>query len=120
VIIHSIRFLITSAVSLMPNSNWAAIVADVTVSFALLYPGIEKLDLADGWFPTWKKLQVLAILAMFCFVDRVALLAGKALVALTTTFLIRPSATAQSVSLKPISRTRMSSCFFDPELALRI
>ena len=38
----------------MPNSNWAAIVADVTVSFALLYPGIEKLDLGDGWLPTWR------------------------------------------------------------------
>src|SRR6516225_6601562 len=44
----------------MPNSNWAAIVPVVTASFALPYPGIEKLDLGDGWFPTWKKLQVLA------------------------------------------------------------
>jgi len=43
----------------MPNSNWAAIVPGVTVSFALLYAGIKKLDLWDGWFPTWKKLQVL-------------------------------------------------------------
>jgi hypothetical protein len=38
----------------MPNSNCAAIVPDVTVSFALLYPGIEKLDLGDGWLPTWR------------------------------------------------------------------
>src|SRR5215469_1023571 len=105
----------------MPNSNWTAIVADVTVSFALLYSGIEKLDLGDGWLPTWKKLQVLAILAMFCRVHRVTLLPGKAPVALTTTFLIRPSATAQSfVSPEPISRTRASSCFLDPELSLRI
>ena len=105
----------------MPNSNWAAIVPGVTVSFTLLYHGIEKLDLWDGWFPTWKKLQVLALLAMFCFVHRVALLPGKALVALTTAFLIRPSATAQSfVSPEPISRTRASSCFLDPELSLRI
>jgi len=27
----------------MPNSKWAAIVPGVTVSFALLYPGIEKV-----------------------------------------------------------------------------
>jgi hypothetical protein len=74
----------------MPNSNWAAIVPGVTTSpgvtasIAPLFPGIEKVDLWDRWFPTWKKLQVLAILAMFCFVHRVALLNGKALVALTT------------------------------------
>src|SRR5215472_15619918 len=44
----------------------------------------------------------------------------QALVALTTAFLIRPSATAQSVSPEPISRTRVCSCFFDPEPSLRI
>src|SRR5215472_7630587 len=104
----------------MPNSNWAAIVADVTVSFALLYPGTEKLDLGDGWLPTWRT-PSFDILAIFCFVHRVALLTRKALVALTTAFLIRPSATAQSfVSPEPISRTRASSCFLDPELFLRI
>ena len=95
------------------------IVPVVTVSFTLLYPEIEKLDIGDGWLPTWRT-PSFGILAMFCFVHRVALSTGKALVALTTAFLIRPSATAQSVSPEPLSRTRVCSCFLDPEPSLRI
>ena len=97
----------------MPNSNFQVLQSRSRCSTL----GSRSWIFGMAGSPLGRNSKFWPILAMFCVVHRVALLPGKALVALTTAFLIRPSATAQSVSLEPISRTRVSSCFVDREFS---